>query len=213
MSRISSGYLISIVVWLIVGLAFIILNRNYNILSIDDTNLVLGTISVAISILSLGLATIRLPEFKGKIECWNNKTEVINVNNEGRDYQTGTYKLISFKIQNKDKQPIKSLVVNFRFPKNIYRNKIQDNLRDKEINIKDTVIYTSDAIKFLGVNQGDCELIFEHYIQIQKMNRSNIYMTISGDNIRPTTFKINKELGENIDVSNSKQTIQLPRVK
>ena len=213
MRRIKIGYLLSIVIWIVLGFIFIVMNKEYNILSNQDSNLILGIISVAVSILSLGLATMRLPDFKGKVECWNNKTQAIKVNNSEKGYGTGNYKKISFKIQNQKKEPIKNMVINFRIPRNIYRNKIQDNLKNKEIIIKDSVIYTSDAIKFLGVNQGDCELTFEHHIKIQNMSRSNIYTTVSGDNIRPTTFKINKELGDKIDRSNSKLPLNLPKVK
>jgi len=213
MRRLKVGYLFSIIIWIVLGFTFIVLNKEYNILSKQDSNLILGIISVAISILSLGLATMRLPEFKGKVECWNNKSQAISVNNSEKGYEKGNYKLISFKIQNRKKEPIRNMVINFRIPSIIYRNKTQDNLKNKEIIIKDSAIYTSDAIKFLGVNQGDCELTFEHHIKIQKMRRGNIYVTVAGDNIRPTTFKINKDLGEKIDISNSRQPLKLPKVK
>lgn len=213
MRRISTWYLVSIVIWIALGVTFIVFNSKYDLLSIDDTNLVLGIISVAISILSLGLATMKLPRFKGSIECWNNKSQEHTVNNTNRGVELGVYKWVSFKIQNKNKEAIKSLVVNFRFPKSIYLERTQDKLKDKVFYIKESAIYTSDGIKFLGVKQGDCELTFEHLIRIPEMGRANIYMTVSGDNIRPTTFKIDKELGMKIDASNSENIIKLPRVK
>jgi|TARA_B110000027_G_scaffold124683_1_gene141479 hypothetical protein len=213
MRRISPWYLGVLVLWLATGTAFIIYNNKSNFLSTDDTNLLLGLISVAISILSLGLATMKSPEFKGDILCWNNKTQEHNINNSVSGCEIGLYNWISFKVQNKDKEAIKSLTVNFRFPTSIFCERRQDKLKDKVINIKNSVIYTSDAIKFLGTNKGDCELIFEHLVKISEMSKPNIYMTISGDNIRPTTFVIKKKLGIEIANSDSKHTIKLPKVK
>jgi hypothetical protein len=213
MRRINVWYFVGLTIWVLLGVSFIIYNRHTNILSIDDTNLVLGIISVAISILSLGLATMKQPKFKGKIVCWNNKTHSRNINNTGSGCEMGYYNWISFEIQNKDKEAIKSLVVNFRFPKSIYCERREDGLQERVLYIKDSVIYTSDAVKFLGTNHGDCRLIFEHLIKISEMGRPNIYVTISGDNIRPTTFKINKELGVEIANSDSDKKVKLPKVK
>ena len=213
MRRISPWYIGTLLIWVALGIVFIVFNSKVNLLSIDDTNLILGVISVAISILSLGLATMKLPKFKGEVECWNNKTQEHPVSNIVNGCELGVYNWISFRIQNKDKEAIKSLVVNFRFPRNIYCERRQDPLKNKDIIIKDSVIYTSDAVKFLGINTGDCELIFEHLIKISELGNPNIYMTISGDNISPTTFRIDKDLGVDISNSNSKNTIKLPKVK
>jgi hypothetical protein len=213
MRRISPWYIGTLLIWVALGIVFIVFNSKVNLLSIDDTNLILGVISVAISILSLGLATMKLPKFKGEVECWNNKTQEHPVSNIVNGCELGVYNWISFRIQNKDKEAIKSLVVNFRFPRNIYCERRQDPLKNKDIIIKDSVIYTSDAVKFLGINTGDCELIFEHLIKISELGNPNIYMTISGDNISPTTFRIDKDLGVDISNSNSKNTIKLPKMK
>jgi hypothetical protein len=213
MRRISPWYIGTLLIWVALGIVFIVFNSKVNLLSIDDTNLILGVISVAISILSLGLATMKLPKFKGEVECWNNKTQEHPVSNIVNGCELGVYNWISFRIQNKDKEAIKSLVVNFRFPRNIYCERRQDPLKNKDIIIKDSVIYTSDAVRFLGINTGDCELIFEHLIKISELGNPNIYMTISGDNISPTTFRIDKYLGVDISNSNSKNTIKLPKMK
>lgn len=213
MRKINPWYLIIIIIWILVGVVFIVLNSKIHFSSIDNTNLILTFISVAISVLSLGLATMKLPNFKGEIECWNNKTQEKRVANDASGCGLGTYNWISFRIQNKDKEAIKGLIVNFRFPRSIYCERRQDPLKSKDIIIKDSLIYTSDAVKFLGINTGDCELIFEHQIKISEMGNPNIYMTVSGDNIRPTTFRIDKNLGIGIADSNSKNIIKLPKVK
>lgn len=211
MRRISKSYLWSILGWIIFGITFLVFNKYFNVISIDDSNLILGIISVGISILSLGLATMKLPKFKGKVECWNNKTQSIIVSNDKRGFEPGEYKWISFRIKNQI-EPVKSLVVNFRFPRSIYRERDQDKLKDEVFYIKESAIYTSDKIKFLGVNHGDCEITYEHLIRIHEMGSPNIYLTISGDNIRPTTFKIDKDLGREIDKSDSGNKIYLSKV-
>jgi hypothetical protein len=213
MRRINFWYLAGLGLWILLGISFVIYNRCANILSIDDTNLVLGIISVAVSILSLGLATMKQPKFRGKVTCWNNKSQAKNVNNSGSGSEIGLYNWISFEIQNKDKEAIKSLVVNFRFPKSIYCERRGDGLQERVLYIKDSVIYTSAAVKFLGTANGDCELTFEHLLRISEMGKPNIYVTVSGENIRPTTFKIDNELGAKIEKSDSRKKVELPNVK
>jgi hypothetical protein len=212
MRRINLLYIIIIIAWVIVGVVFIVLNSKLHFLSIDDTNLILGIISVAISILSLGLATMRQPKFKGTIKCWNVPSK--KVTRERGVFNHGEYSCISFEVDNYKKEPINGIVINFRIPSKIYYKEKTDANRFSIYESKQTKILTSDIIKFLGNTNGDSDLIFEHFLNFNEWSKNRVvYITIAGDNIRTTTFSINKELSEQIAESSSSRMVNLPKVK
>ena len=119
MKRINIWWYLVLIFWLLTGFGFIILNKKYNIITIEDTNLLLGIISVAILLVSVAIATMKLPKFKGKVNCCNIEKNKRNVNNKVSGVDIGVYNSISFEIDNFQKTAIQNLVVNFRIPKSI----------------------------------------------------------------------------------------------
>tara|TARA_B100000780_G_C21084901_1_gene437037 strand:- start:228 stop:869 length:642 start_codon:yes stop_codon:yes gene_type:complete len=212
MRRINPWYLAIIIIWVLIGGIFIVLNSKLHFSSIDDTNLILAFISVAISILSLGLATMKSSKFKGTIKCWNVPAKKII--REPGVLNHGEYSCISFEIDNYKKEPINGIVINFRIPSKIYYKEKTDVNRFSVYESKQTKILTSDIIKFLGNTNGDSDLIFEHYFNFNEWSENRvIYITIAGDNIRTTTFSINKDLSKQLEKSTSIRKINLRKVK
>jgi hypothetical protein len=212
MRRISYSWYIVLFIWILIGVTFIILNSTYNILSNEDSNLILGLISVGVSIVSLGLATMKNPKFKGKVKCWNNLDQQRNVNNN-HITPIGNYSCISFKIDNYNKLPVNGLTINFRCPSNIYHNGITDSIGYSRYEFKNTILLTSDKIKFLGNTTGDSDLVFEHYLELSKWEKNRvIYVTVAGDNILPTTFRIKHSEIEQVNNSSSSKKHILKRV-
>lgn len=212
MRRMNFWYIFSLIVWGIVATIFFLVNKNIHFLSVDDTNIILSGIAVAISILSLGLSTMDNPKFKGKVICWNNITNEIHTNN-GVLAPTGIYSHLTFKIDNFKKTPIKGLIVNFRFPSKIYYPAGTNNMKFTFFEFKNTMMITSDSIKFLGNTNGDSDLIFEHFLELNKWEKNRVlYITIAGDNIVPTTFKIDNKQKDDIVNSSSKVPVKLIRV-
>lgn len=198
-------YFVLILVWLVAATIFFILNKNKTWLSNDDTNLILGIITVAVSILSLGLATMQKPAFKGKISIWHVGSNPIQVNN-GTLSPIGFYNCITFKIDNRGEDPIESLVLTFRIPSKILYREIQTKYYEI-YEFKETIYINYSVVKFLGNVRGDCDLIIEHHLNFEKWEKNRvIFMTVSGDNIRPTTYRIAHEEKENILNSNSKNS-------
>jgi hypothetical protein len=117
--RIRKSYYVAIVVWLLIAILFFIMNKRYNWLTGDDSNLFLGIITVAVSIMSLGLATMQKPSYKGKLAVWNVKESARQVNNNML-VPIGTYSCLTFKIDNYKNEPIESLEVSFRIPEKMY---------------------------------------------------------------------------------------------
>lgn len=213
MKRISFWYIVSLVFWVIFALIFFMINRSAPFLSVDDTNLILGGIAVGISILSLGLSTMDNPKFKGNVICWNNVTHLKKLDN---DYlgPRGAYSCITFKIDNYQKKPVNGLTINFRFPSKMFYTDRYNNFNYSFCEFKNTMMITSDNIKFLGNTNGDSDIVYEHFIEFNRWDINRvIYITIAGDNIVPTTFKIDNKQKDILFNSSSKEPIKLIRVK
>ena len=187
MRRIDVTYWITLIAWLILAFGFMALNRYHAFLKPDDINMLLGIIAVAVSILSLGLATIKKPMFKGKVSCWNVESKKQHVNNE-QITPIGIYSCLTFRIDNKSNEPIKDLVINFRFPATLIHRRIHLDNFYNFYEFKDTVLLTAKNISFLGSNSGDSDIVFDHLLNLDKWNSNRkMYVTISGSNLTPTT--------------------------
>jgi hypothetical protein len=212
MRRVNFWYIFSLIVWGIVATIFFLVNKMNPFLSIDDTNLILGGITVGISILSLGLSTMDNPKFKGNVTCWNNITALRDVNNN-ENALIGKYSCITFKIDNYKKNPVNGLTINFRFPSKIFYQDRHNKFNYSFFEFKNTIMVTSDNIRFLGNTNGDSDIVFEHSLEFTRWDKNRvIYITIAGDNIVPTTFKIDNEQKDLLFNSSSKEPIKLIRV-
>jgi hypothetical protein len=203
--RIRKSYYVAIVVWLLIAILFFIMNKRYNWLTGDDSNLFLGIITVAVSIMSLGLATMQKPSYKGKLAVWNVKESARQVNNNML-VPIGTYSCLTFKIDNYKNEPIESLEVSFRIPEKMYYPERGSHLL--LYSFKETIYLKSSVVKFLGNTSGDSDVIFEHFLNLEAWDSNRIiYITISGENITPTTYKIGIDDKERLVESNGKNTL------
>jgi hypothetical protein len=207
--RINVTYWITLIVWLIFAFGFMAVNRYYAFLKPDDINMLLGIIAVAVSILSLGLATIKKPTFNGKVCCWNVESKKRHVNNEVVT-PIGIYSCLTFRIDNKNNEPIKDLIINFRFPTNLIHRRIQLDNFYSFYEFKDTVLLTAKNISFLGSNSGDSDIVFEHLLNLDKWNSNRkMYITVSGSNITPTTKCIDFNMIDKLKQSTTTNPLQL----
>jgi hypothetical protein len=176
MRRIKRSYYIAIFVWLIASGIFLWFNKTFNFLTQEDSNFILGILTVAVSILSLGLATMKGLNFEGNITCWHIPSQLVTVNNSVI-CPIGKYNLITFKVDNQNREPIKSLTVNFRVPSIIFYRQLSHNLHVNYFDFKDTTIITETPLKFLGNTKGDCDIILEHYLNIEAWDKlkGNLY--------------------------------------
>jgi hypothetical protein len=209
MRRFNIAYWICLIVWIVISFGFMVFNRFYSILKSDDLNLLLGIIAVAVSIVSLGLANISKPKYNGRLTCWNtHKPTFVAMSNEVNTHLE--YQLITFKLDNINKNVVTDLIVNFRLPVNIVNTIGYNNQSIEFIVIKETLIATCNKVNFLGNNNGDCDIHFEHYLAFSRWNSNrNIYVTIAGGNIEPTTFTIKQDMKAKILQSNSKDVVNL----
>ena len=84
-------------------------------------------------------------------------------------------------------------MVNFRIPKKIFFQNNNNQGVYSFFEYGETIILTSNMLSFLGTNNGDNHITFEHYINYRDWKKSNIYITISGSNILPKSTEINQK--------------------
>ena len=208
MKRINKWYVIAIITWIVLSIAVLCLDAERHILKSLDTGLTLGVISVTISILSLGLASMSKPKFKGELTCWNVKTKLQQVSNSNTN-PMGQYSCITFQINNKGKKPIRDLTVNFRFPSKVFYNPHTVDKFVSYFQFKETIIITAEHLRFLGSSSGDCELVLEHLLNLSAWDENRkFYITISGENIEPTTYKLDSSMNDSLLNSDSKDPIK-----
>ena len=204
-------YNIGLVTILIIYLFAILLLFCFRIIILDSDQdnlaLVLGLISIGVSILSLMLASQSYIKFEGKIYCWNvAENEIVRELN----FNHGTFKEINFVINNYKKKVIRGLFISIRHPKNLKYGKKTENFDIYDY--KKTRVLSNSKIKFLGNSNGDCTFTASIYLKDIELNKNRkIFISVSGDNIDTTTFIIDKELFEKIKSSNSTNKISLPK--
>lgn len=204
-------YNIGLVIILFIYLFAILLLFCFRIIILDSDQdnlaLVLGLISIGVSILSLMLASQSYIKFEGKINCWNvAKNEYVR---ELGYFNHGTFKEINFEINNYNKKVIRGLFISIRHPKNLKSGKKTENFDIYDY--KETSVLSNSKIKFLGNSNGDCTFPVSIYLKDIELNKGKIFISVSGDNIDTTTFRIDKELFEKIKSSNSTKKFSLPK--
>ena len=168
-------------------------------------------VGVLLTLISIAISDRKKPTFEGKVLCWINKDTVINVNNPFHTAE-GMYTSVTFKVDNYKRHVINSLTINIRIPSIIYYPQITPSLNLSNYEFKETIILTHSGIKFLGTTNGDSDVIIEHHFNFESWKQNRVaYVTIAGDNIVPTTFKIDNELRTQLLNSNSSNPITLPK--
>ena len=202
--RISWEYWVSLISWAFFSAFFFKANKTYTWLTVEDTNLILSAITVAITIFSIGLANRKKPKFRGTISCWLIESKKQTVNND-RINPIGEYSCVTFSINNLNKEAVRDLVINFRLPSIIvHRCNIESSIF-QTYNFKDTLLLTAKDIPFLGSDKGDCTIVFELFLNLDKWSsQGGIHVTVAGSNITPTTRTMNYILLDKLKKTNSK---------
>jgi hypothetical protein len=212
-TRIKTPYIIATILWIFFAVIVLIYNISYgNISSGDLSSLIFTSMGVFITLLSIAIADRKKLKYGGKVIAWINKTDTINVNNDTLT-PLGTYIKTTFKIDNYSKHDINSLNVNIRIPSKIFyrAHSLEDFLTCYEF--KNTLILSSSKMKYLGSTKGDSDLIFEQYFNFDAWpNDRVLYITIAGENIIPTTFKIDLLQKKELMMSSSDKPIKLTQV-
>ena len=198
-------YKLLIGLWIVVSIALIITNSYLKFIKEADTSIILGCISIGISMFSLGLADMSKKRFKGIVTASLLK-EQMQPGGEGNTI----YNKIKFHIVNTSGVSITNFTVSFRLPQKYTYISHRNDQHYSVFKFGETVILTSDILKFMGTESGYNDIVFEHHLNITDWLKGNLLLTVSGDNIEPTTFSI--KLGE-IEKFKMDKIIQMKKYK
>jgi hypothetical protein len=145
----------------------------------------LGCISIGISIFSLGLTDMSKKRFKGIVTA-----TLLNENKQPGGVGNPMYNKFKFHIVNTSGVSITNFTVSFRLPRKYTHISHSNDQHYSVFKFGETVILTSDILKFMGTESGYNDIVFEHHLNIIDWLKGNLLLTVSGDNIEPTTFSI-----------------------
>jgi hypothetical protein len=192
-----------IVLWSILSIVFISLNNCLKFLDETDTALILGCISIGISILSLGYTDMSKKQFTGLIHV-----KLLEKSIQFAADNQSVFNKLSFHIINLSGYAINNFTVTFRFPDKIYYEQSQNHQHFSYFRYGETVLATSDILKFIGFEPGYNDVYFDHYLNLNIWKKGNVMLTISGDNIEPTTYSFKQEQLAKLKVQKSMQLLK-----
>lgn len=137
MNRIKIGYWIVLLLVFSLSITFIILNNFNKWIGSETSNLFVALFSFCVSILSLGLATMKKPEFEGKVTGW-----LANYNKSTKEFQ------FNFGIDNHSQEPIKDFVISLKVPKSYVNVKSEHGLQFESFCFGDTNILSLTRLKY-----------------------------------------------------------------
>ncbi len=175
-------------IWVLIAILLIVVNKCFKIINDTDAALILGCLSIAISILSLGYTDMSKKTFKG----------VVHIKLLEKQFQQGSegnpiYTQLNFHIINLCGFAINNFTVTFRFPNKIYYERSQNHQHFTYFRFGEIVLATSDVLKFIGSESGYNDVNFEHFLNLDDWENGHFMVTVSGDNIEPTTYCLRVE--------------------
>lgn len=152
-----------------------------NIIDKEVTGVILSGVAIIISIIAMGLSDKKLKKFEGKI-----KVKIIKnrdfVNSDNPIFQ------VVFTIINNGEDPVNDFIYKIRFPK---RFKFVD---EKNIHARSYIsgyskYIVDDSFGFLPAkNESENFVPLTLKIPLKSWNKDNIWITVSGSNVTPSTF-------------------------
>ena len=152
-----------------------------NTIDKEVTGVILSGVAIIISIIAMGLSDKKRSKFDGKIKVKSilKKTEEL--------IASPTYQ-VTFTIINKSDEPISDFIYKIRFPKRF------SFLDEKNLHARSYVngyskYIVDDSYGFLPAkDEEESSIPFTINIPLKNWNKDNIWITVSGSNVLPSTF-------------------------
>jgi len=200
MKKIKTFYWVTFSVFTILTILCTLLSPKENMASIF-----LSGVAILIAILALGLSDQKKLRFNGSVHFYSYLLDT-NTPTQNSNYR------VSMKVFNNSEEPIYDIVYRLRLP-----NRITSRLEEKNNSVREyrhgaSVIFIDDSYGFLDVKGEEGFIPFDFKMKLGNWNKGNIYVTISGSNISPTTFKITHEQKEVLINSNQDNYIDAKEI-
>lgn len=158
-----------------------------------------STVALVISVISLSVADPKQKELQLEIKVWGRNRDA-----------SGLPLNLVFQVTNKGVIALNLPKFHFRSPQKILS--IDNSRRDQKYQVYEygeTILLLNDQIKFLGTNQGDRSIRFDHSVNLSEWNKGNFYFSIHCDGYKVKTVKMTKEQRDKIVNSKSEEPIIL----
>lgn len=193
MNRIKKIYWITLVLVGVVASGLIFINHKEKILDVDTTNLIVALMSFCVSILSLGLATMRKPKFKGQVSAWMLKEKyngLVKLKGKPGNCECSQ---IRFKIENNSSEEITGLVLTIRGDDKLIRIPMHHAYNFEEFNFGKTVIFSCSKLPVLpGLGNTNYITLEVLFVDGNWNGNRNVSIIISGNNIETKSFELYK---------------------
>lgn len=179
----------SLITVLTVSFILLFINHMYDYVGLETSNLIVATLSFCISIFSLGLATMKRPQFNGSVRSW-----LIREPGEQKTNIDAGYHLVYFEVRNKDDETINDFKFSFRGVKTLIKPPKNNINNYKTFEFSDSIIYSCSAIEVLPQKSSiKFGVLFK---EEEWQARHNLTIVISGSNIESQSFQLHKSYKE-----------------
>lgn len=166
------------------------------------TNTLLSGTAICVSILAMGLSDKKINYFEGEVHLWN------VAKSKSADHNHGQYH-ISMKILNMSKsESVMDVVYRLRLPSKISTRIIEKNSSAREFMHGYSKIIIDDTFGFLGITNNENFIPIDLKIKLDEWKSGDFFITISGSNINPTTFKLSSDQVDKLKHSNNSSPIK-----
>lgn len=205
MKRIKKEYFIALILVLTISFILIFINHKYDYVGLETSNLIVATLSFCISIFSLGLATMKRPQFNGSVRSW-----LIREPGEQKINIDAGYHLVYFEVRNKDDETINDFKFSFRGVKTLIKPPKNNINNYKTFEFSDSIIYSCSAIEVLPQKSSiKFGVLFK---EEEWQARHNLTIVISGSNIESQSFQLHKSYKEMFDGFSASNPIKLKQI-
>lgn len=161
---------------------------------INRGSTILSGVALMTSSIALGLSDQKKNYFNGEVKIWTALVDE-KIPNGNSHYR------VSMHLVNRAAEPVYDVVYRLRIP-----SKISSNIDGKNNNARiyehgNSKIIVDDSYGFLGTLGEDRYIPIDVIMQLPQWKQGNIYLTISGSNISPTTFKVKTNEKESLITS------------
>jgi hypothetical protein len=152
-----------------------------NTIDKEVTGVILSGVAIIISIIAMGLSDKKLKKFEGKIK-------IKSVLRRGDSNSDDPMYQVTFTIINNGEDPVNDFIYKIRFPKRfIFEN--EKNLHARSYISGYSKYIVDDSFGFLPAkNEAENSIPMTLKIPLKSWNKDNIWITVSGSNVSPSTF-------------------------
>jgi len=192
---VKTQYLIALLFVILISVAALWISIEFSF-PIEYAALIPSTVALVIAIFSLSLADPKPKTLPIKALVWSRNHDD---NNMPRN--------IIFYVKNNGNTSLIKPIFHFKAPKKIF--KIDRSRKDQKYEIYEyaqTLLAINNQFEFLGTDQGDSIIKFDHSVDLSDWNTGNIYFSVHCPDYKVKTFTLRKDQLPDLKLATSKKS-------